>query len=306
MAQALVDPPTLSAQPILSRRLGRFVWPAFVLATAGAIALGFAVGLGVASIAVVSVGLILALLALERIRPADPAHQFGRDPQRWNDVAHSIVGSVAGEVVGNLVVVAGAVALAAALPSTLQLWPTAWPLWAQLALLVVVADFLEYWRHRTEHRVPLLWRFHALHHDAEVMHVVKSSRNHAVDLLIRFAVVYAPLALIGAPPMLLPLYSVAIMLFGPISHANLDLAVPRWAHRVVVTPQVHTLHHAYAREHSDSNFGPVLTVWDQLFGTFTEPEEGVRVARFGIAGERWPRGFWAQLAAPFRGPDPEL
>ncbi len=302
MAHSLIDPLLLAAHARAPRRPGRFVWPGFVLGTAAAIALGFAAGLGFATAALVSVGLILVLLATERWMPADRSHQFGRDPQRWNDVGHAILGSVTGEVVGNLVLVAGAVALSMSLPATFQLWPVAWPWWAQAALLLVVADLLEYARHRALHRVPLLWRFHALHHDADVMHVVKSSRNHGVDLLFRFAVVYAPLALLGAPAMLLPFYSMAIMLFGPVSHANLDLPVPRAMHRLVVTPQVHTIHHARAREQADSNFGPVFTIWDQLFGTFTAPKEGERVREFGIEGERWPDGFLAQLAAPFRGP----
>ena len=293
--------PTIPLAPTL--RFRRFVWPGFVLGTVGAIALCFPLGLGLGGVGLVFVLLFGALLAVEQLDPADPAASFWRDPQRWHDVAHNVLGSFGGEVIGNLLVVAGAAALSFVLPDAMRIWPVAWPLFAQVVLLVVVADALEYARHRAHHRVPLLWRVHALHHDADRLHVAKSSRNHVLDILSRFVVVYAPLALVGAPPWLLPVYAAAILVFGPISHANLDLPVPAWLHRVVSTPQVHAIHHARAPELAGANFSPVFTVWDQCFGTFRRPEPGALRPAPGIDGERWPEDFRGQLLAPFRGPE---
>lgn len=281
-------------------RLAPLLWSVCVLGSIGALVAGFAAGVGLVVLTILPVLLLVGLARLERQIPIDRDRHLGNDPQRWHDVGHLLAGALAGEVVGNLVIVTAAVALAATLPPVVELWPHAWPVGAQVILLILAADFLEYWRHRAEHRVPWLWRIHALHHDADRLHVLKSSRNHALDLVTRFLVVFAPLALVGVPPLWLPVYTGAILVFGPLSHANLDLSAPHWLDRIVVTPGVHRLHHALDRRYSDSNFAAVTPLWDVVFGTFQDPAQAPPPTEFGIDGEAWPKTFLAQLAAPFR------
>ncbi len=168
-----------------------------------------------------------------------------------------------------------------------------------IALLVGLA--------RLERRLPAD-RSHHLGNDPQrwndLGHLLAGALTGVLDVLARFAVVFAPLALVGAPPLLLPVFTAAILLFGPLSHANLDLAASRWLYRLVLTPDVHALHHARRPELSDANFAVVTPLWDVVFGTFRHPDDwGGRPKRYGIEGERWPRGFGAQLLAPLRGPE---
>ena len=165
----------------------------------------------------------------------------------------------------------GAAGLAATLPAVFDVWPHAWPVAAQIGLVIVAAEFLEYWRHRLAHRVPLLWRAHELHHSGDQLNVLKSSRNHILDLLMRSLMVFTPLVLLGAPAIWMPMYSAAVLVVGPLSHANLALRFPRWLHYVIATPDVHAIHHARAESLADRNFS-ILPLLDIAFGTFEHPE----------------------------------
>lgn len=277
------------------------VWPACTGAAIATLAFGYRSDLGPYVLPMLSAGLLCGITGLERVLPRDATRGFLNDPQKANDVGHLLVGGVVGETIGNAVVVAGAAVLGGLLPPVLGLWPAGLPIWAQVVMMLIVADGLEYGRHRTLHRVPWLFRAHALHHDVDRLHAINSSRNHALDLLSRAACVFAPLALIGVPPLWLPLYSGAILVVSPLSHSNLDLRIPRWLQPLILTPPVHAVHHARAASVSDSNFAAVSPLWDVLFGTFRWPEaDASRPVEFGIEGEPWPSGFWAQLVAPFR------
>ncbi len=79
------------------------------------------------------------------------------------------------------------------------MWPSHWPPFAQIGLVVFVGDGLDYWKHRLLHTVPGLWRVHALHHGITRLHALKAARLHFTDLLMRFLLVYAPLVVLGAP-----------------------------------------------------------------------------------------------------------
>ena len=273
------------------------VWPLLVIASIAAVTVVLASGspFGLTGLAVL---VIAATAGVERFLPADPNADLARDPQRWNDLGHYVAGGFAGEALGQTLAALVAMSWGENVPVAIAAWPRAWPAAAQIALLVIAADLLEYGRHRLLHRVPCLWRIHSLHHSSDRLHALKSGRVHAFDVMTRAILVFLPLLWLGTPARWLPIYPAALLVLGPIAHSNLDLRLPRWLHSIAVTPPFHALHHARNRELSNSNFAGVLPVWDRLFGTFADPE---RVARqpCGIE-EPVPSGFWAQIAWPFR------
>lgn len=275
-------------------------WPVVVVLSAAGFALGFATGRIPLVLAVVPVVAWVGIIALEAWIPTIAQGSTWRDPQARHDVFHTVVGQGFGNQLGAVLV-----ATAMALPLGwaggrfgVALWPTHWPLTAQVLVGIFVADGLEYARHRAEHTWSWLWPVHALHHSVDRMHVLKSGRGHFLDMVLRHVVVFLPLAAIGAPTDILLAYVAAVTVLGPIGHSNVEVRIPAVLHRVFMTPQVHRIHHARSRELAFSNYANVFPVWDVLFGTFRDPTRVVPDG-FGIEGDDMPASLWGQLAAPF-------
>ncbi len=278
------------------------VWPVFVAAIFAALGACVAQGLDELALLGVAPAFALVLVALERALPDRPQPPLWRDPQIANDVGHGLIGQGLAIPLGEVLVGTLAVAAAGLVgPGGAALWPTHWPLALQALALVAVADGLEYARHRALHTVPCLWRFHIVHHAIDRLHVAKASRTHLLDMLLRSALVYAPLVVAGAPPEVLVWYPLAVTIFGPIAHSNVAVRLPSWLHPLLLTPQVHCLHHARPLALSRSNYANVFPLWDVLFGTWSAPADHPRF-EYGIEPDPLPSSFAAQLLWPFRGP----
>jgi sterol desaturase/sphingolipid hydroxylase (fatty acid hydroxylase superfamily) len=275
-----------------------WLWLAVVAATAVASGLALATGHGLVVSATLPVALVVFLALLELAMVRDPARSWRNDPQLACDVGHALLGGWLAERVGAVIVTTAAAAAATQIPAALILWPGDLPLPVQAAMLILAAEGLEYLRHRWLHADPRAWLFHRLHHDASRMHVLKAPRSHFVDMSLRFVLVFAPLALLGAPAELFPAYVLAMACTGPISHSGFTTGAPAWLHRVLVTPEVHAIHHARAAEYQGANLAPVLPLFDILGGTFRAPENSTGVS-FGI-DEAAPDTFVRQLLSPFR------
>jgi sterol desaturase/sphingolipid hydroxylase (fatty acid hydroxylase superfamily) len=115
-------------------------------------------------------------------------------------------------------------------------------------------------------------------------------------------VVYAPLVAVGAPPDVLVWHAALIGTLGMIGHSNVRLHLPSSLHRLLMTPQVHRLHHSSERALADSNFANILPLWDVVFGTFSHPDEH-ELREVGVVGDDVPASFVRQLMAPFAWPD---
>jgi sterol desaturase/sphingolipid hydroxylase (fatty acid hydroxylase superfamily) len=279
--------------------LRRWLWPSFVGASALAYAIGFARGAAESVVLIVPGLQVMLLFALEAAWPAEPQGASHRDPQLGNDFAHNVVGFALGTRLSEGIVLA-LVALLAGRVAGLAggaVWPQSWPFAAQALLAVFAADGLDTLRHRWLHRSRRLWPIHAVHHAGEHLNVAKSGRNHFLDLGLRGLFVYGPLAVLGAPTEVLLAHPAAVSVLGPIAHANLELAVPRWLHRWVMTPAVHHVHHARELRRSLHNYTNVFPLWDRLLGSFLDPGDAPRPAA-GLEQDPNPPGFWAQLLAP--------
>ena len=171
------------------------------------------------------------------------------------------------------------------------------PLWLQVPALLLVADFTQYWVHRTFHVVPVLWRFHAIHHSTEQMDWLAGSRLHLVDVIVTRGLTYVPIFVLGFSEAALIVYVFIVAAQATFIHANV-----RWEfrplRRLVATPAFHHWHHSAEREAVDRNFAVHTPIWDMLFGTYYLPERWP--AAYGLhRGRDVPARWMTQLAYPF-------
>ena len=171
------------------------------------------------------------------------------------------------------------------------------PLGLQFVEIVVLADLSEYAIHRLFHRVPFLWRFHAIHHSAEALDWLAASRIHLVDAVITRALAFVPLYVLGFAPPAVYAYLVFVSFHAIFVHTNVRFTFGRVAW-LIGTPRFHHWHHSAQAEAVDKNFAVHLPVIDRIFGTFYMPE-GAWPARYGIADGTVPESYPAQLVFPF-------
>jgi sterol desaturase/sphingolipid hydroxylase (fatty acid hydroxylase superfamily) len=239
------------------------------------------------------------LLALEQLFPRRPHMNTLRDWQSINDAGHGVLTGLLRPVGTSLGLLLLAALNEMRLSSdAMRLWPTSWNLIAQIALAHLIISFASYWVHRSFHEVDRLWWFHAIHHDTEQVHVLKSGRFHFVDEIVSAVITPLPLLVLGVPTEVIVLRSMWQVFNGSLAHANLQQRFPSWFHYVISTVDVHNLHHARERRYQDSNYTG-MPIWDVLFGTFNHPDR-CSAGEFGLRDAVVPRNFFAQLWFPFR------
>jgi lathosterol oxidase len=198
----------------------------------------------------------------------------------------------------SVAVLAPAMALGAvlAVPSA-QALVQSLPVVVQFALAVLVADLAQYGVHRAFHAVPVLWRFHKVHHSIEVMDWLAGSRLHLVDVIATRGLVLLPLVVLGFETSAVYAYLALVSFHAVFIHANF---APRWGwlERWVAMPRFHHWHHGVEPEARYVNFAGHLPMIDRWFGTYHMPEARWP-AGYGIAGERAPEGWVRQLLWPF-------
>jgi sterol desaturase/sphingolipid hydroxylase (fatty acid hydroxylase superfamily) len=180
----------------------------------------------------------------------------------------------------------------------IQSWVGSLPFAFQFLGILLVADLTQYWVHRLFHSVPLLWRFHAVHHSAESMDWLAGSRLHLVDVAVTRGITYIPIYLLGFAEGPLFAYIVFVSIQATFIHSNLrfEFGPLRW---LMATPQFHHWHHCADRDLVDKNFAVHLPVLDWLFGTFYLPK-GVWPTSYGVIGGATPsKGYFGQLIQPF-------
>jgi sterol desaturase/sphingolipid hydroxylase (fatty acid hydroxylase superfamily) len=232
----------------------------------------------------------------ERLRPHERAWLVN-DHQTFANLAHTVLSKGVVQVV---VVISGTVGLAAAIQppagSTGGLWPGDWPMVWQVVLGLVIAELGLYWAHRLGHEIPLLWRFHAVHHSATRLWFINTGRFHFVDAAVSIVMGQIPLFLLGAPYQVF-LWTGAVTAFiGMLTHCNIEMRFGpvSW---IFNTPGLHRWHHSMVPEEGNTNYGENLMLWDQLFGTFFNPDRRPP-AEIGIR-EPMPASFLGQLKQPF-------
>lgn len=180
-------------------------------------------------------------------------------------------------------------------------WPSEWPLIAQIVLASVIREFFDYWAHRVMHEADFLWRFHATHHSAPRLYWLNGTRAHPIEIAFRFGLVgVIPLAVLGVDERVLALTSVAALAADTFQHANVALRLGplAWVYSI---GDAHRWHHSRVREEADRNYGNVYLFWDAVFGTRYLPADREPPTDVGMTGlDAFPRGFLAQWLSPFR------
>ena len=187
------------------------------------------------------------------------------------------------------------------LENTVALHIEAWPKLAQLLLLFVVRDFVQWWTHRLLHAVPFLWEFHKVHHSVEQMGFAAHLRYHWMETIVYRTIEYLPLAMIGFGLEEVFFVHVFTLAVGHWNHANIHVNIG-FLKYIFNNPNMHMWHHAYdlpkGRE-TGVNFGLTLSMWDYLFGTAYIPHSGKSI-RLGFPGlSRFPKRFFGQITHGF-------
>lgn len=165
------------------------------------------------------------------------------------------------------------------------------PHWLAVMACVLALDLLIYGQHVAFHKVAPLWRLHRMHHADLDIDVTTGARFHPVEILLSLGIKLAAVLALGAPPLSVLLFEVLLNATSMFNHANLALPgwLDRWLRLVLVTPDMHRVHHSWHRDETDSNFGFSLPWWDRLFGTYrAQPRDGHDGMTIGLAGFRDP------------------
>jgi sterol desaturase/sphingolipid hydroxylase (fatty acid hydroxylase superfamily) len=243
------------------------------------------------------IGYSVLFVPLERLfyRREQPVLRRG-----WRtDLAYFFVSALIVQVTTVLTLKPAMVFFGWAANGAVQAWTFAQPFALQFAGILLLTDLTQYGIHRLFHRVPWLWRFHAVHHSAETMDWLAGSRLHLVDVVVTRALTYVPIYVLGFAEAPLFAYIVFVSAQATFIHANIrfDPAPLRW---ILATPRFHHWHHAAETEAMDKNFAVHLPLIDRLFGTAYLPE-GRWPAAYGLAhGGTLPEGYARQLIAPFK------
>jgi len=167
------------------------------------------------------------------------------------------------------------------------------PGWAAVPASVILLDLVIYAQHRVFHAVPWLWRLHRMHHADLEIDVTTGVRFHPIEIGLSLGIKIAAVIVLGAPPIGVLIFEVLLNATSMFNHGNVRLPGPidRVLRRMVVTPEMHRVHHSILRYETDSNFGFNLPWWDHLFGTYrAQPEAGhermtIGIDRFRDSGE---------------------
>lgn len=181
------------------------------------------------------------------------------------------------------------------------------PLWASIVLGVLALDLAVYLQHVMFHAVPLLWRLHRMHHADLEFDVTTGLRFHPVEILLSMGLKLGVVAALGPPAVAVLIFEVLLNATSMFNHGNVRL--PRWLDRrlrwVVVTPDMHRVHHSIHPVETNSNFGFNLPWWDRVLGTYRDqPRDGHETMTIGIElfRARHDLRLDQMLLQPLRGP----
>ena len=256
-------------------------------------------------------GVFLAMALIELLWPKRKVIVSKR--KRWlTNIGISVTGTLLLRLMAALAVPVTAIAAAfyAEAHQIGLLNQAAWPAWVKLVIALVVLDLAIWAQHWVSHKVQLLWRLHQVHHADRDIDVTTAVRFHPIEIglsMLWKIVVVVPL---GASPFAVFLFEVILNACAMFNHAN--IALPQWLDRIlrllIVTPDMHRVHHSVLRREHDSNYGFNLSIWDRLFRTYTaQPEAGHQGMTVGLnpyqseAPARFGWSLWLPFGRQTRG-----
>ena len=182
-------------------------------------------------------------------------------------------------------------------------WLPEMPLWLYVVLGIMLLDLIgAYTAHWVEHKVKPFWMIHLVHHTDHNVDTTTANRHHPLESLIRYVFTLFGVFIVGAPIGIIMLYQSLSVVLSQFNHANIRLPkkVDNALSWVIVSPDMHKVHHHYVLPYTDSNYGNIFSIWDRLFGTYMklDPEKIV----YGVdtfPDERENSSVWGLLKQPF-------
>lgn len=175
------------------------------------------------------------------------------------------------------------------------------PLWLKLVLGVMMFDFVNYWFHRVAHRIPLMWRFHRVHHSDTRMDASTNLRGHPVEIVVFGVSNIVAAAILGLDLLSLGVFFLILSPVLFLEHSNIKF--PVWLDKtfgwVFTTPNIHKLHHEQDQYYTDSNYSDIFIIWDRIFGTFKyKPPSEIKFGLKEFEEDR-KQTFWYLIRSPF-------
>jgi sterol desaturase/sphingolipid hydroxylase (fatty acid hydroxylase superfamily) len=255
-------------------------------------------GLGICAVAIPAFllsGLIIAEWLWPRRRLV-----LGRYPRWLTHALFFVTNAVVGRFLAFVVVVAVAANWATqhqfGLFNLMQL-----PWWLEAILAFIILDFAVWLQHVALHRMPLLWRMHAVHHSDRDLDATTALRFHPFELIVSTLYKSAWVALLGVPVLVALAFELWLNANALFNHSNIRLpaSVDRWLRKVLVTPDMHLVHHSILPNDQRTNFGFALTIWDRLFGTYGAHQSEQPIGLADLQDARPGQIGWS-LLLPFR------
>ncbi len=233
----------------------------------------------------VFLGLFLLLATLETLLPRRQRAQS--QAKRWfTNWGITVVDFVTLRL---LAIILPFLAVGAAQDATAQGWGLfnmlSWPSWLEIVLAILILDFIIWAQHLITHKVPILWRLHRVHHADVDMDVTTAIRFHPVEIALSMVLKMGAVYLLGPAVLAVVLFEIILNGTAMFNHSNLKLPLgfDRILRLIIVTPDMHRVHHSVDRDQHDSNYGFALSVWDRIFGTYiAQPREGHDAMQVGL------------------------
>ncbi|UVK45306.1 sterol desaturase family protein [Mesorhizobium sp. AR07] len=195
-----------------------------------------------------------------------------------------------------VMMVAGALGVAAILvPQSITQAVSGQPIWLQVAEIILITDIGVYWAHRAFHKIPALWKFHAIHHGIEELDWLGAFHSHPIDIIVTKAVSLTPVFFLGFSKASIAIFSVIYFWHTMLVHSNVRLRFGplKW---LIASPQFHRWHHANQREAYDKNFAGQLPFLDVMFGTYNVTGDKVP-EKYGV-DDPVPSTYFGQAGYP--------
>ena len=177
---------------------------------------------------------------------------------------------------------------------------------AIVTLSVLLLDMLIYWQHRLFHTVPMLWRFHKMHHADSHVDTTTGLRFHPVEIAMSLGIKAGAVVILGVPAIAIVIFEVALNGFALFNHANIRLP-QKWDDRIgllLITQRLHRIHHSQAKNESNSNYGFSVSWWDRLFNSFTPraafSDETLPIGQKDVPATKKNASIIALLQQPFK------
>jgi len=179
------------------------------------------------------------------------------------------------------------------------------PYWVSFVLSLILLDLLIYTQHVMMHRIPILWRFHRMHHTELGLDATSALRFHPIEIIISMLIKMEFVLIMGIPVAAVIIFEVLLNGLALFNHSNIKLPeiIEKPLRRIIITPEIHWIHHSELPFETNSNYGFNLSLWDRLFSTYIDkPKQSYKELRQGLHefGFKEPLNVLELLVSPFK------